>query len=79
MPNLDERVKTDVRFPERVMRHLTEQATRLGIPKNAYITMALCRMVADLARFTKGKKKRQQILRDVEALFQKTMAEAKRT
>lgn len=78
MANLDDRVKTDVRFPERVMRHLTEQAARLGVPKNAYITMALCRQLADLARFTQGKKKRQQILRDVQDLFQKTLGEAKR-
>ena len=78
MANLDDRVRTDLRFPERVMRHLTEQAVRLGIPKNAYITMALCSQIASLARFTQGSKKRQQILKEVEALFQKTMAEAKR-
>ena len=79
MASLDDRVKTDVRFPERVVRHLGEQARRLGIPKNAYITMALCRQIADLSRFTQGKKKRQQILKDVEELFQKTMTEAKRS
>lgn len=78
MANLDDRVKTDVRFPERVMRHLSEQAVRLGIPKNAYITMALCRQIADLSRFTQGKKKRQAILKDLDNLFQKTMGEAKR-
>lgn len=79
MRSLDDRIKTDVRFPERVLRHLTDQANRLGIPKNAYVTMALCRQIADLARFTQGKKKRQALLNDVASLFQKTLDEARRT
>ena len=76
--SLDDRIRTDLRFPERVMRHLTEQAERLGIPKNAYITMALCRQIVDMSRFMKGSKKRAQLLKEVEALFQKTMDEARR-
>lgn len=77
--SIDERVKTDVRMPQRVMRHLDEQSQRLGIPKNSYMMMALCRQIADMARFTQSKKKRQALLKDLNDLFQKTMAEAKRT
>ncbi len=78
MASIDDRVKTDVRMPQRVMRHLDEQSRRLGIPKNSYFILALCRQVADMARFIKGKKKRQALLKDVEDLFQKTIADARR-
>lgn len=77
MGSLDDRIKTDVRFPERVMRHLTEQARQLGIPKNAYITMALCRQMADMSKLLGTKKKRQQLLNDLEDLFQKTLMEVR--
>lgn len=74
---LDERVKTDVRFPERVLRDMNEQCVRLGIPKNAFITMAICCQIVAMSPFMKGQKKRMALLRNVETLFQKTIAEAR--
>lgn len=77
-PIVGDRVKTDVRLPGEVVAILDEQAARLGLTKNAYITMAICRQIGDLSRFVASKKRRLTILRDVAALFQKTVGAARR-
>lgn len=72
---LDERVKTDIRISERVMRHIEDAIHPLGIPKNTFFTLASCDYVVKLAPLVKGTKKREKMILDIERLFQKTLKE----
>lgn len=75
---LDERVKTDLRMPMRVLREVDDLCHKLGMSKNTFFTMATVLLVVQLTPLLGGKKKRQTMIGDLEALFQKVMGDAKR-
>ncbi len=75
---LDERVKTDIRISERVLRVVSEQSQTLGIPKNALFAMAVCLLSVRLVPMLRGAKKRSTMLTKIEGLFQETLKEARR-
>ena len=75
---LDERVKTDIRISEQVLRVVSEQSQTLGIPKNALFAMAVCLLSVRLIPMLKDTKKRSAMLAKIEGLFQETMKEARR-
>ncbi len=75
---LDERVRTDVRMSERVLRILGEQGQKLGMPKNAMFTMGACLLAARLVPLIQGVKKRSAMLDKIEALFWETIKEARK-
>lgn len=78
MKTMPERIKTDVRMSPKVMKQVDEMAQQLGIPKNAFITVSVCRMLTEMAPFVKGHKKRSTLLSNVELVFQKVMGVAKK-
>lgn len=75
---LDQRVRTDVRMSERVLRILGEQGRVLGIPKNAMFTIGACFLAANLTPLLAGVKKRGVMLDKIEALFAETLESARR-
>ena len=75
---LDERVKTDIRISERVLRVVSEQSQTLGIPKNALFAMAVCLLSVRLVPMLAGVKKRATMLSRIEVLFQETLKEARK-
>lgn len=74
---LDKRVRTDVRMSERILRVMDEQCQTLGIPKNAFFTMAACILAVKFVPLLKGTKKRKTMLSNIEKLFQETLDEAR--
>ena len=74
---LDKRVRTDVRMSERILRVMDEQCQTLGIPKNAFFTMAACTFAVKLVPLLYGVKKQKIMFANLEKLFHETLEEAR--
>ena len=75
---LDERVKTDLRMPMRVLREVEDACHRLGMSKNTFFTLATVLLAVKVAPIISAKKKRATLLRHLEEMFQKVMKDAKK-
>lgn len=76
--DLSERVKTDLRLPRVLVLHVEEIARLVGIPKNAFFTIAAAKLAADLAKGYVPGRKRRQFLLALEKEVQKIFREAKK-
>jgi len=75
--DLSERVKTDMRLPRVLIMHVEEMANRVGIPKNAFFTIAAAKLAVELSkRYTRGHK-REKMLRELELEVQKIFRAAR--
>lgn len=75
--DLSERVKTDMRLPRALIRHVEEMAELVGLPKNAFFTIAAAQLAASLARGYVPGKKREKMLRELEREIQKIFRDAR--
>lgn len=77
MASLDERVKTDMRLPRMLVQHVEEMAELVGIPKNAFFTIAAARLAVELSKRYAPGKKREKMLRELELMVQKIFKAAR--
>jgi len=68
-----DRVKTDIRLPKALVKHVDAVCEILGVPKNAFFVLAAGKLVVELSPLLSTKAKRSVIVRDVEALFQRVL------
>jgi len=73
-----ERVKTDMRLPYALSVRVKELADLVGVPMNAFYAMAAAKMCAELSDFVQSGKKRTQLLRELDNLFQRIISEAEK-
>jgi phosphopantothenoylcysteine synthetase/decarboxylase len=76
--NLSERVKTDMRLPRVLIQHVEEMAELVGLPKNAFFTVAAAMMATFLSRQYAPGKRRKKMLDDLEKEVQKVFREARK-
>jgi len=74
----DARVKTDMRLPRLLVKHVDSIVNQVGIPKNALFTIAASMTVVQLMSLLTPGKKRLRIFYELEELVQKTFEEAKK-
>ena len=75
--DLSERVKTDMRLPRVLIKHVEEMAELVGIPKNAFFTVAAAQLATVLSKRYAPGKKRRKMLDELEALMLKTFSDAR--
>lgn len=75
----DERVKTDLRISGRTNEVVEELSRKIGIPKNAFYTMAACSFAARLLPLVQGARKRDQMRLIVEKTFQKILDDTRKS
>jgi len=78
MVEMKERVKTDMRLPRLLIQHVEEIADLVGLPKNAFFTVAASMLAVQLSRQYAPGKKRAKLLADLEKEVQKIFKEAKK-
>lgn len=78
MVDLDERVKTDMRLPRVLIQHVEEMAPLVGLPKNAFFTVAAAKLAAELSRQYAPGRKRRKMLDDLEKTVQAIFKEARK-
>ena len=76
--DLSERVKTDMRLPRVLIQHVEEMAELVGLPKNAFFTVAAAKLAAELSKQYAPGKKRKTMLQDLEKEVQRIFREAKK-
>ncbi len=76
MGPLDEVLKTSIRMPRRLLRHVDEMGTKLGLPNQTIYTLGTIKMLLELAPLLEGTKKRQQMVKELHTYFQNQFAEA---
>lgn len=74
---LEDRVKTDVRLSKSVLKQVELLAYKIGVPKNTFFVLGISLLASQLLPLLASDKKRKDLLRDVEKLFQKTMKDIK--
>lgn len=67
-----DRVKTDLRLPPKLMKQVEVVSTKLGIPKNAFFTVAACKFLIELSALLTPVKKENLEL-EIENLLQKIL------
>lgn len=72
------RKKTDLRLPYGLVKRVEELADSVGVPKNALFAMAAAMLVAQLTPLEPSSKKREQVLDEMERLFQNVVAEVRK-
>jgi hypothetical protein len=78
MRALNERVKTDMRLPRRLVVLIEEASLQLGVPKNALMVIAAAKLVAELSKGVTPGKKRLKMLDELEEEVQKVFDDAKK-
>lgn len=78
MRALNERVKTDMRLPRRLINLVEEASLQLGIPKNAFMAIAAAKLVAELSKNLGPGKKRLRLIYELEEEVQKIFEDAKK-
>jgi hypothetical protein len=76
--DLNERVKTDMRLPRLLIKHVEEMAPLVGLPKNAFFTVAAATMAALLSRQYAPGKRRAKMLDALEKEVQTIFREARK-
>ena len=72
-PGKSTRVKTDLRLPRRLVRRVEALCCELGIPKNAFFTLAGARLLMELAPLSGPAVKREYLIADLEKIFQRVI------
>lgn len=73
-----DRVKTDMRLPYALAMRVKELADLVGVPMNAFYTLAAAKLCAELGVYVQSGKKRAQLLRELRDLFQRVFSEAEK-
>ena len=76
MPDANGRIKTDIRLPTAFSDHVEEVCNVLGVPKNAFYSMAAGFLLITLAPLLSKKVKRRTLLTSVFKIFQKSFDDA---
>ena len=66
----NERVRTDVRLPPDLAKQVGIVCRALGIPRNAFYTIAACEQMVKLSPLIKGKK-RGVLVKELDKIVQK--------
>lgn len=75
--DLSERVKTDMRLPRILIQHVEEMALLVGLPKNAFFTIAAAKMAVELSKRYAPGRKRRSMLNSLEREVQRVFKEAR--
>jgi len=70
-----ERVRTDVRMPPNLAKQVGVVCKRLGIPRNAFFTIAACNELIKLSDFLTSRKK-DILLKELDEIVQKIREKA---
>lgn len=76
---MGERVKTDLRLPRMLVQHIEEMAELVGLPKNAFITIACAMLATQLSKRYAPGKKRKKMLTDLEKMCEQVFVDARLT
>lgn len=74
---MQDRVKTDVRLPKKLAKHIEKTCEALGIQKNAFFVLAAGKLLTELGPILMPGKKRGAAVKDVDELFQKVISAAR--
>lgn len=77
--DMSERVKTDMRLPRILIQHVEEMAPLVGLPKNAFFTIAAAKMAVELSKRYAPGRKRRSMLDSLEREIQKIFREARKS
>jgi len=70
---MKERVKTDIRLPYKLVKHVEDMAAAVGIPKNAFFTVAAALLAIKLSKYESGQKRAtmlRNLKKEVLAVFE---------
>lgn len=74
---MSERVKTDMRLPRMLIQHVEEMGDLIGLPKNAFFTIAAAMLATRMSKRYAPGKKRRKMLADLEKLVARCFKEAR--
>jgi hypothetical protein len=77
-PSAD-RVKTDMRMPQLLVKRVKEMSEVLGVPQNALYAMGVALLLVTMVPMVHPGKKRIQMLRELGELFRNVISGAEKT
>jgi len=75
--DVSKRVKTDLRLPRDLMRHVEAVCAAAGVPKNAFFALASALFLIRMSPALEGRK-RKEVLKYIEDMFQKVISNARK-
>lgn len=76
--DMADRIKTDVRFPRKLVEHVEECCLATGVPKNAFYALGVGILVVMLTPLLPGQR-RKDVLSRIEKIFQTIISEARKS